>query len=152
MLRAAGFKKRFFLSVILLNIFILIPQAYPQDNHYALQYLRRSLECLALGDFTNAIINSNQVLRIDPNSALSLVVRARAYYELNYYTNAIADCTQALRIDRGSSAAYLIRGNAYGQNGDYNRAISDWQAALRINPELEEAAHNIEVARRQMNQ
>ena len=136
-------------------IFIAIPNIHAQQqpyHHVALEYLKRSLEYMMVGDYHNAIISSNNVIRIDPNSAISYLIRARAYYELNDFYRAIIDSTQAIRLDRNNAAAYVVRGNAHIQNGDYTRAIADWQAALRINPNIEEAAQNIETARQQRDQ
>lgn len=143
-----------FLAVSFCFAFSVIPDLYAQQrqqppqpyNPTALEYLKRALECLMLGDFYNTVINCNNVIRLDPESALTYVIRARAYYELNNYDMVIADCTQAIRLDRNNAGAFVIRGNAYGQRNDYTRAISDWQSALRLNPEIEEARHNIELA------
>ncbi|MCL2800846.1 MAG: tetratricopeptide repeat protein [Treponema sp.] len=135
---------RIFLVFFLVSFSAFCQHSY---NHNALEHLRESLEHLVNGDFNNAIISSNQLIRIDPNSAVNYVIRARALYELQEYDRVIADCAQAIRLDRNNAAAFTIRGNAYGQKGEYNRAISDWEAALRINPNIEEARVNIETAR-----
>jgi len=132
------------------NAFVFA-QMIPQYNHFALEHLKRSLEFLLQSDYQNAVISSNQLIRIDPNSALNYVIRARALFELSEFDMVITDTTQAIRLDRNNAAAFLIRGNAHGRKGDYNRAISDWQAALRINPDIDEASHNIDVARRTIN-
>ena len=149
-------KNRVFFAVFLCLAFTAIPHLYGQQqqsyNPIALDYFKRSLESLIVGDYQNAIFHCNQVIRIDPNSAVTYVVRARAYYELNEYDKAIADSSQALRLDRNNAAAFTIRGNAYAQNGDLTRAISNWQAALRINPEIDEARHNIELAQQRRSQ
>jgi tetratricopeptide (TPR) repeat protein len=129
-------------------IFNAIPHVNAQHIHpSALEHFRRSLEYLLIGDYHNAIISSNNVIRMDPNSAINYVIRARAFYEINDYERAIADSSHAIRLDRNNAAAFNIRGNAHGQNGDINRAIADWEAALRINPNIDEARHNIELAR-----
>ena len=141
-------KKRVFFTLSLcLFVFIINQQINAQNLHpTTLENLKRSIEYLMAGDYHNAVITSNQVIRADPNSAINYVIRARALYELNDYDRVIADCTHAIRLDRNNSAAFLIRGNAYGQKDDYTRAISDWQAALRLNPNIDEARHNIELA------
>jgi tetratricopeptide (TPR) repeat protein len=131
-------------------IFVLIPRVYSQDyNPVALEHFKRSIEYLMLGDYHNAIISCNNVIRLDPNSAVAYTIRARSYYEMNEFDRAITDCNLAIKVDRNNAGAYNIRGNAYGKKGDFKRAISDWQAAIRINPNLEEAKYNIELATRQ---
>jgi tetratricopeptide (TPR) repeat protein len=103
------------------------------------------------GDYYNAIISCSNVIKADPNSAVSYTIRARAYYELNEFDRAITDCNQAIKLDKNNAAAYNTRGNAYGKKGDYKRAISDWRTAVRINPNLEEAKYNIELAMKQQD-
>ena len=120
-------------------------------NPLALDHFKQSLKYMMIGDYYNAIISCNNVIRIDPNSAVAYALRARAYFELNDLDKSLADCNQAIKIDRNNSAAYNIRGNIYVKKGDYKRAISDWQAAIRINPDLEEARYNIELANKQQD-
>jgi len=142
--------KKYVVFTLFICLFIITAnyQLSAQNLHpVTLENLRKSIEYLMAGDYHNAIITSNQVIRADPNSAINYIIRARAYYELNDFDRVITDCTHAIRLDRNNSAAYLIRGNAYGQKDDYTRAISDWQAALRLNPNIEEARYNIELAR-----
>jgi len=134
-------------------IFVSIPvYSQPQDyNPLALEHFKRSLEYMMIGDYYNAIISCNNVIKIDPNSAVAYAIRARAYFEMNEIDRALADCNQAIKLDRNNSAAYNIRGNVYVKKGDYKRAISDWQAAIRINPDLEEARYNIELAKKEQD-
>ncbi|MCL2229569.1 MAG: hypothetical protein FWC01_00570 [Treponema sp.] len=137
--------------IVVFILAVLIPFAGAQQpyNQTALEHFKQSLEYLMVGDYHNAIISSNNVLRIDPFSSVSYVVRARAYFELNDFDRVVADCTQAIRHDRNNAAAFVIRGNVHIRRGDITRAISDWQAALRINPNIPEAEQNIALARQQ---
>jgi len=113
----------------------------------ALEYYKRSLQCMIIGDYDNAIINCNVVLRYNPDSADTYVIRGRAYYEKGDMENAIADSTKALSMDRTNVTARMIRGNAYAVSGRIDRAITDWQAVLRVEPENTEARANIDLAR-----
>jgi tetratricopeptide (TPR) repeat protein len=115
-------------------------------NYYTLEYFKQSLECLVNGDYYNAISCCSQVLRRDPNSAVTYTIRARAYYELGDMPKAIEDCTQAIRIDKNNISAYSIRANAYAKANDRNRAVRDWQAVLKMNPGNAEAKYNLELA------
>lgn len=139
-----------FMVLLCFSVFVSINNVYSQPpyNHFALEHLRDSLGFLLAGDYQNAVLSSNQLIRVDPNSAVNYVIRARAFYEMSDFDRAIADSAQAIRLDRNNSAAFVIRGNSHAQNGDLIRAISDWQAALRINPNITEAAKNIELAQR----
>jgi tetratricopeptide (TPR) repeat protein len=143
-------KKHVFVLIFCLKVFVAVFNANAQSMHpIALEHFKQGIEYLVSGDYLNTVVSINQAIRINPNSAINYVIRARAFYGLNQFDNVITDSSQAIRLDRSSSAAFLIRGNAHGQNGDIDRAIADWEAALRINPNIEEARHNIELARRQ---
>jgi len=138
-----------FAILMFLNIFAVLQDASGQSNRspQALEYFKRSLECLIVGDYDNTILNCSLALRFDPNSAVTFTVRARAHYEKGDMDNAIADCTQAIRYDLNNISAYSIRGNAYGRLGNFDRAIADWEAILRLNPENNDALQNIELVR-----
>jgi len=140
-------KKTYKKTVLILVFFflILIPPLNAQVfNHTAHEYFKKSLECMMNGDYQEAIVNCNEVLRRDPNSAVTYVIRGRAYYEIKEYDKAINDCNQAIRRDRNNATAYTIRGSAHNKKGDIDSAFSDWQTALNINPFDEEAKLNVE--------
>jgi tetratricopeptide (TPR) repeat protein len=137
---------------VLFCLFVSTSVFSQQDyNPTALENFKQSLKYMMIGDYYNAIICCNNVIRIDPNSAVAYAIRARAYFEMNELDKSLADCNQAIKIDRNNAAAYNIRGNVYVKKGDYKRAISDWQAAIRINPDLEEARFNIELANKEQS-
>ncbi|MDR0320282.1 MAG: tetratricopeptide repeat protein [Treponema sp.] len=142
-----------FIALFAIIFFTSIPHAdaQPTANPTAIEQFRRSLEYLMIGDYYNTILTCNQVIRIDPNSAVYYVVRARAYYEMNSFDNAIADCNQALRIDRNNATAYTIRGNSFSKQGNNTRAMQDWRSALNLNPGIEEARNNLDAASQQSN-
>jgi tetratricopeptide (TPR) repeat protein len=142
-------KRVLFAVLAVLGVFAGLQNAGGQENYSsrALEYFKRSLECLIIGDYDNAISNCTAVLRFDPNSAVTYTIRARAHYEKGDMENAIADSTQATRLDRNNISAYIIRGNAYVRSGNFDRAIADWEAVLRINPENTDARQNIDLAR-----
>jgi len=138
-------KRGVFLFILCLLVFSvgLFGQEYDSQ---ALRFLKISLENLMNGNYIKAIEYSTRVIKIDPKSAVTFVIRARAYFELGEMDKAIADSTQALKLDRSNISAYSIRGNAYGRKGDMDKAIADWKAILKINPDADEAKSNIEIA------
>jgi len=116
-------------------------------NPRALEYYKRVLEYMIIGDYDNAIAYCAVVLRYNPESADTYAIRARAYFEKGEMANAITDSTQAIGLDRNNVTARMIRGNAYAITGNFSRAISDWQAVLRLEPENTDAQVNIDLAR-----
>jgi len=147
-------KKTKLIMFALFCFFAGLTNASGQDefNPRALEYYKLCLEYMVIGDYDNAIYYCNVVLRYNPESADTYVIRARAYFEKGDMANAISDATRAISHDRNNVSARIIRGNAYAINGDFTRAISDWQAVLRLEPENTDAQANIELAReRQRN-
>jgi tetratricopeptide (TPR) repeat protein len=147
------YKNRPILPVLFcLFIFTSIPLVYGQDyNPNALRYFKSSIENLMKGDYDQAVEDSSRVIKIDPESAVSYVIRARAYFEMGDFDSAIADSTEAIKRDRNNVGAYTIRANAQGKKGNTTRAIADWNAVLRINPNADDARLNIERARQQIS-
>jgi tetratricopeptide (TPR) repeat protein len=140
----------FYALLIFFNFFTFISDLSGDEtyNHYALEYFKKSLECLVTGEYNNAINYCNQVIIRDPKSAVTYTIRARAYFEKNDMNSAIRDCTQAINLDKNNISAYFIRGNAYAKTGNLSKAISDWQSVLKIDPENENAKYNIEMAKK----
>ena len=134
--------------------FLCAGQIFAQDSFHpqALELFRSSLENLMTGDYEQAIVDSTGVLRFEPDSSVTLTVRARAYYETGNFERAINDATQAIRHDRNNISAYNIRANSYVKRGDFNRAIGDWNAVLRINPDNVDAVQNRDRARQQLRE
>ena len=142
--------KKILFAIFCVYFFTAIPNANGQySNPEVLALFRSSLENLMKGDFENAIADSSRVIRIDPDSAISYTIRARAYYEIDQMDRAIADCTQALSLDPRNISAYSVRANAHMKKGEINNAIGDWNRVLRINPDNADARANLEKARKE---
>ncbi|MDR2941906.1 MAG: tetratricopeptide repeat protein [Treponema sp.] len=139
-------KRSLFLFILCFLVFSSLCLYAQEYDNQALRYLKSGLLNLMNGNYKKAIEECNKVIRIDPDSAVTYVLRARAYFELGDIDRAIADSTQAIKRDKENIGAYLIRGNAYGKKGDLERAIADWNAILKINPDFDDAKLNIEKA------
>jgi len=137
-----------FVILIFVNLFTVISNLSGDEtyNYYALEYFKKSLECLIAGEYNKAINYCNQVIFRDPKSAVTYTIRARAYFEKNDMNNAIKDCTIALKLDSNNISAYSIRANAYARQGNMKNAVSDWQEVLKLDPENESAKYNIGLA------
>jgi len=84
--------------------------------------------------------------------------RAEAYFaagEVMLQAGAFAEAAEILRLgirlDATSAAAHFALGNALARSGRLESAIRAWERALEIDPSLEEAAHNLRVARRALS-
>jgi len=137
-------------NILLFSLCFLVFSAvfvYGQDyDSQALRYLKSGVENLMKGNYAKAIEDCTRVIRLDQKSAVTYVIRARAYFELGDFDRAIADSTQAIKRDKENIGAYSIRGNAYGKKGDLDKAVADWKEILKINPDYDDAKLNIEKA------
>jgi tetratricopeptide (TPR) repeat protein len=85
--------------------------------------------------FKDAITVYNEVLRINPNSAIALAMRAQAYEFTGEKARALVDADKALALDDSLSTPYLTRGNLTRLEKQYTRAIASYTEAIRHNPQ-----------------
>ncbi len=95
---------------------------------------RRGRLYFAKGDYSHALLDLSNVLRIDPANAPALFQRGRAYYRNNDLDAAIADFTSFLKLRPSSAPAYIDLGAAYIGKGEYDEAIASETQALRLDP------------------
>jgi hypothetical protein len=85
------------------------------------------------GDFTRAISDYTEAIRLDPKNESPLISRAITYHFKKDYDRSILDYTEALRL-KPEAKTFRGRGLEYYLKGDYDRAILDLTEALRLNP------------------
>jgi tetratricopeptide (TPR) repeat protein len=139
-------KRGLFLLLFCFLLFSTVCLYAQEYSSQALRFFKSGLENLMNGDYNKAIEDSSRAIRIEPNSAVTYVIRARAYFEIGDLDKAIADSTQAIRRDRNNIGAYTIRSSAYVEKGEIDKAVTDWKAILKINPNYDDAKLNIEKA------
>jgi tetratricopeptide (TPR) repeat protein len=97
--------------------------------------LRASIEeKAAQGNYAVAIALLNQLIAIQPNSAIDYNNRGLMHFRNNQLAEALADLTQALEINPRLDSAYNNRANCYAAQGNLAAAISDYDIALDLNP------------------
>src|SRR5439155_983716 len=92
-----------------------------------------SMQRLSSGD-EKAIVDYDEVIRLDPKDVYAYIYRGCAYERKGDYDKAIADYDEAIRLDPKGAKAYEIRGAAYHDKGDYDKAIADYDEAIRLDP------------------
>ncbi|MBD2249297.1 tetratricopeptide repeat protein [Nostoc sp. FACHB-888] len=93
-------------------------------------------------DYTQAIADFNQALKLQPNDAVAYYNRGVAYIKQGNYTQAIADYNQALNLQPNFTDTYVSRGVAYAREGNYTQAIADYNQALKLQPNDANAYYN----------
>jgi uncharacterized protein (TIGR02996 family) len=86
------------------------------------------------GDFSRAIAEYTEVLRLEPGRAWDHRMRGRCHYQEGAYDQALADYNEALRLEPDRPDSYSDRADALRQQGDHDRAIAEYTEALRLEP------------------
>ncbi|MEM6690832.1 MAG: tetratricopeptide repeat protein [Planctomycetota bacterium] len=98
-------------------------------------YYNRSKSYHSERDFSKAIDDLNEVMRLDTTHLHAPMRRGLAKAELGQYQQAIADYDLAILRKPDSADAFHNRGNEWIQLGKFRKAIADLTTAIRIDPE-----------------
>jgi tetratricopeptide (TPR) repeat protein len=122
-------------------------EAIRLEPDYATEaYHNRGVAYADLKDYSRAIQDYDQALRLKPDFADAYTGRGIAYNKLGQHQRAIEDFDQALRLKPDDALAYHNRGDAYLDLKNYSRAIQDYSRAIRLKPDDASAFYNRGVA------
>ncbi|MBS2007061.1 MAG: protein kinase [Cyanobacteria bacterium SZAS TMP-1] len=93
-------------------------------------YFYRGKHFCQTREYTKAIADFTDALRVKKDSAFAHAQRAHAYYMLRKYDQAIADCNAQIALEGASVAGYHNRADAYFGKRDYRMALADAQKFL----------------------
>jgi tetratricopeptide (TPR) repeat protein len=85
---------------------------------------------------SSALQSLNQVLKIQPNNAAALSLRARLQIEHKLNAEAIQDSTRAIELDPRAAINFSTRSQAHLNSKQYNEAIADATSAIALQPDL----------------
>lgn len=112
---------------------------YDEDYHGplpdALSYLRRGNEKLESTDYSEAIDDYNESLRLDPNNEEALLNRGIAQCSQGNYKKGMRDYNIFLSRNSQNASAFANRGWALSQLENYKDALSDYNKALELEPD-----------------
>jgi Flp pilus assembly protein TadD len=86
------------------------------------------------GDYSGAVADDTEALRLDPSNARLYEDRGRFRSKLGDDAGALADLGQALQLDPSAPLTYIERGISRYRTGDYQGAVEDLTQALERNP------------------
>lgn len=106
--------------------------AIDPDGCHGEMYERRG-ECYAsLKKYSQALLDADQAISLDPNSAKRYVGRARYRYYSGNLEGSITDANHAIQLDSKSHVAYIIRARSLQDLGKYELASADYGKVLEL--------------------
>jgi tetratricopeptide (TPR) repeat protein len=106
------------------------------DLKNSIVYMRLGLARLKKHDYTGAIADLTEVIKINSQFATAYSLRGEAYLKRRNYPNAINDYEEAIRLDPGLKPQYAHvyseRGTVYLKGGLYDEAIADFLKAKEL--------------------
>ena len=106
---------------------------WPKDEVLRLD---RANTLLQLDRLDEAHIDVNAALKLDPDYAAALEIRAKLHNYEGLWQNAIIDCNAAIELDPDRMLAYYRRAFAKWALSDLEGAASDYGEAIRLDSEF----------------
>jgi tetratricopeptide (TPR) repeat protein len=108
----------------------------------AKDYTQKGMECYEKREYTEALINLNKAIDVDPSYARAYYIRANIKDAFDDRHGAMKDYNSALEKNPKFADAFFARGNVKMKLQDYYGAIDDYSAAITINENYIEAYYN----------
>jgi tetratricopeptide (TPR) repeat protein len=108
------------------------PSSPPASNSNAANYLKRGIERFQTKDYSGAIEDFNQALKLEPKNTSAYVGRGAAKFLLDQFQAAKTDFDTALQITPDIAYAHYFRGFANYALKDKPAAIADLRKASTL--------------------
>ncbi len=95
------------------------------------------------GEHAQAILDFDQVLKIESNSPLVYLNKAKNLAMQSKFTEAYAEIDNALKLDSHYAKAYITRGDIYKSQQKWDEALKAYQMAVQLAPYNAEPYYNI---------
>jgi tetratricopeptide (TPR) repeat protein len=105
-----------------------------QNPNDAIAFYNRGQLYARNGDFSRAVIDFDQAIRLDPNNAAAFNNRCWARGASGDLDLALKDCNEALRLRPDFADALDSRGLVYLKLNLNGNAVADYDASLRLRP------------------
>ena len=106
-------------------------------DNLATTYFLRGGSYRFKGDYTNAISDFTNAIRIKPDGVSFYLVRGLTYFSVGETSAGLADYDAALRLKPELGQSYENRGLAYALAGQFDKAAADYDTAIRIKSRAE---------------
>ncbi|NEU84031.1 tetratricopeptide repeat protein [Nostoc sp. UIC 10630] len=98
-------------------------------------YVNRCSDHVSLKNYSEAINDCNEAVKINPNNDEAYFLRCSAHFHLKDYSEAIDDCNGAVKINPNNDKAYFVRGVSHIMNGNKPQGIEDLRKAISLGNE-----------------
>lgn len=102
----------------------------------AIAYNNRGNAYTGKGEYDQAILDYDELIKLDPDYAKALNNRGVAYLKKDDYEPAIRDFDAAIKLDANYADAFANRAETNQKKGDYAEALKDFDAAIQLKPAL----------------
>jgi tetratricopeptide (TPR) repeat protein len=103
-------------------------------RNLATAYNNRGVAFRLKANYTQAIDDFNESIRLVPKNASAFNNRGVAYRNMGNLDRAVADYDQAISLKPDYIAAFYNRGLALADKQEYAKAISDFNVVLHVDP------------------
>lgn len=111
------------------KFFEVLTRRFPD---YTPGYLARSQMYLEMKDTTNALVDLDKAIEIDPYTSQSFSFRGLLYFQKEEYNKALADFDEAIRLDPYFEGNYINRGMVKYYLNDLRGAMADYDRVIEM--------------------
>ncbi len=102
--------------------------------------------------FSKALRDLNQAIKLNPNEAMFYSNRGNIYFDMGQDEYALSDYNNCIRLDSTDENAFANRGAIYGRKGKYREALGDLNRSISLDSLFVNAYMNRGIIYGQLNQ
>lgn len=99
-------------------------------------YVKRCSAYLQLKDYSKAVDDCNEAVKINPNNDEAYFLLCSARFNLEDYSEAVDDCNEAIKINPNNDKAYFLRGSSHYLNGNKDQGMEDLRKSASLGNEI----------------